>query len=228
MVKREITPSLEECIHTREGSYRACEVRNYCCENMGGGSSRPHEPSPQERRSEDLQKFFTFCTGDIFYCHDLIPSRVSPILLLIGHQHSGKSSFINSIFRILNNEQECLIRRAESGPPCDGQTTVMGKAFPVVMQNIRAGEPMMGSGTRDLCILVDIPAFASMDDCDAKRLSCLVDEGIRVGDDSSSFNVLVPQCVFILASAEEVECEKDSVLNGLSKMKDILRRKGQF
>lgn len=195
---------------------------------MGGGSSRPCDPSPQEKRSEDLQKFFTFCAGDIFYWHDLIPSRVSPILLLIGHQHSGKSSFINSIFRILNNEQEGLIRRAESGPPCDKQTTVMGKAFPVVIHSMKAGNPMIGSGADDLCTLVDTPAFASMDDYDAKRLSSLVDEGIHVGDDTNSFNVLVPQCVFILVSAEDVECERDSVLNGLSRMKDILRRKGQF
>lgn len=85
------------------------------------------------RRPVDFKNLFRFCRGETDTLD--VPARVLPVPMLIGHPHSGKSSFKNNILYkdLLNNKTGSLNLRAKSGPPCDrgdNQTTITCKAFP--------------------------------------------------------------------------------------------------
>ena len=119
------------------------------------------------RRPVGIKNLFRFCRGERDTLDVL--ARVLPIPMLIGHPHSGKSSFKNNILYkdLLNNETRSLNFRAKSRPPCDrgdNQTTITCKAFPAeYIHPIHGREKMpMSLGKTPLCILVEMAPLVSM------------------------------------------------------------------
>ena len=133
-----------------------------------------------------------------------IASPTPPAFLVVGSKHSGKSSFINSVYKLVYNEPGALIRRAETGyhgtvssrlhiqPP----TTLHYKFFPVLrspLSSLRA--PMF--------TLIDTPALQ-----DSLREDELFNLLLNEVAESYDMATLFPECVILLVNSAQFDKEK--------------------
>lgn len=132
-----------------------------------------------------------------------IASPTPPAFLVVGSKHSGKSSFINSVYKLVYNEPGALIRRAETGyhgtvsslhiqPP----TTLHYKFFPVLrspLSSLRA--PML--------TLIDTPALQ-----DSLREDELFNLLLNEVAESYDMATLFPECVILLVNSAQFDKEK--------------------
>eukprot|EP01018_Ginkgo_biloba_P011419 Gb_09440 [translate_table: standard] len=151
------------------------------------------------------------------------PAKVA----VVGLQHHGKSSFVNSVFRVIYKENEKFVLRAETGPPFARQTTVKYKAYDV----LESPDGLQGSHV--LFTLIDSPAVSVVRMGDRRMLvpAAVAKSGAR---DHVASSILMnglleeegnePDCVVLCVNS--METATDDVDFMLENMAILLRSAG--
>jgi len=129
-------------------------------------------------------------------------SKQPVTVLVLGFQNHGRSSFVNTMFRVLYKEEGPLIMRAETGPTKN--TTTAHRVLRVKNTLLRSPKYLMN--------VIDTPCFSTSEDIDENAIRNVLRGGqggiqnnvSELGDPSPQRNVqTVPECVILVAKAED-------------------------
>jgi hypothetical protein len=129
-----------------------------------------------------------------------VASKHPVTILVLGFQNHGRSSFVNTMFRVLYKEEGPLIMRAETGPTKNTTTA---------RRVLRVKNKLMGLYPKYLMNLIDTPCSSTSDDINDDALRNLlrgggIEDQISENDPSKQRNVrTVPECVILVMKAED-------------------------
>jgi hypothetical protein len=142
-------------------------------------------------------------------------------VLVLGFQRQGRSSFINTIFRVLYKEEGPLIMRAETGHT--KITTTSQRVLKVKNKLLKYPKYLMS--------IIDTPCSSTLEDLDENAVRNVLRGGgignnVLKTDPSQKRNVQrVPECVILVIKAEECYMGGPA-LDPLSKLVRIIREEG--
>lgn len=150
-------------------------------------------------------------------------SSKNPItVLVLGFQKHGRSSFINTIFRVLYKEEGPLILRAETGPTKNTTTA---------QRVLRVKNKLLGLYPKYLMNLIDTPCLSASDNIDDDAIRNVLrgqgmEDKVSENDPSKQRNVrTVPECVILVMKAEDCH-PGEPVWDRLPTVVKILRAEG--
>jgi len=129
-----------------------------------------------------------------------VTSKHPVTVLVLGFQNHGRSSFVNTMFRVLYKEEGPLIMRAETGPTKNTTT---------VQRVLRVKNKLMGLYPKYLMNLIDTPFFSTSDDIEDDVIRKIlrgrgVEDKVSENDPYQQRNVrTVPECVILVMKAED-------------------------
>lgn len=142
-------------------------------------------------------------------------------VLVLGFQKHGRSSFINTVFRVLYKEEGPLVMRAETGPT--QITTTEPRVFRMKNKLLKYPKYLMN--------IIDTPCFSTMEDMDENAIRNVlrgggIEKNVLNSDPSRQRNVQrVPECLILVIKAEDCYMGGPA-LNPLSKLVRIIRDEG--
>lgn len=147
-----------------------------------------------------------------------VTSKRPVTVLVLGFQNHGRSSFVNTMFRVLYKEEGPLVMRAETGPTKN--TTTTHRVLRVKNTLLRNPKYLMD--------IIDTPGFSTSENIDENAIRNVLRGGqggiqnnaSEVGNISQQRNVqAVPECVILVMKAE------DSYMGGpaLDRLPDLVK-----
>eukprot|EP01018_Ginkgo_biloba_P024093 Gb_24120 [translate_table: standard] len=150
-------------------------------------------------------------------------SKYRATVLVLGFQNHGRSSFINTVFRVLYREDGPLLLRAETSPSKSQKTTTTQRVLRVKNKFLRYPKYLMN--------LIDTPAFATVEDVDDNAIRAVLrgrseaDSVSEIHEISKHRNVLAPECVILVTKCQEA-CLGAPAWDRLSNLAKIIREEG--
>ncbi|KAH9330777.1 hypothetical protein KI387_002885 [Taxus chinensis] len=117
-------------------------------------------------------------------------SKHPPTILVMGFENHGRSSFINTVFRVLYKESGPLVMRAETGPSI--KTTTTTRVFRVKNKLLRYPKYLMS--------LIDTPTFSESDTLDEDKLRTILRGESSWG--LKQKGVPAPECVVLVVRSD--------------------------
>ncbi|GLJ17609.1 hypothetical protein SUGI_0306630 [Cryptomeria japonica] len=140
-------------------------------------------------------------------------SKYPATILVFGFENHGRSSFVNTVFRVLFKENGPLVMRAETGP-CK-RTTTTTRIFRLKNQ--------LSTYPKYLVNLIETPTFWEYDVLDEQKLR----KNLR-GENAAALmqmGVPPPECVVIVIRAD-ASCVGGSASESLPDLAKIIREEG--
>lgn len=132
-----------------------------------------------------------------------VTSKRPVTVLVLGFQNHGRSSFVNTMFRVLYKEEGPLVMRAETGPTKNTTTT----------QRVLRVKNTLLRNPKYLMNIIDTPGFSTSENIDENEIRNVLkgrqgriqnDAVSELGDISQQRNVqAVPECVILVMKAED-------------------------